>query len=166
MTENKITLDETLEEMENSYMSEDELIKNILEAANFENDEDLWREIEIARNGKVLFSFRVRPLTGEELERSKKEGRKYTKARGRKVLDDIDEQAIRAWIIYTATVDEDKAKIWDNDRVKRSLNCLHGTDVVQETLRPGEINAIVDVLDEISGYDVDFQQESFDKIKN
>ena len=42
---------------------EDDILKGLLAAANFKAEEDNIQTIEIARNGVVLFKFRIRPLT-------------------------------------------------------------------------------------------------------
>ena len=52
---------------EEILQNEDEMIAGLLEAAAFKKDDNLQRKIEIKRNGKLLFSFFVRPLTEEEL---------------------------------------------------------------------------------------------------
>ena len=42
-----------------------DLVQGLLEAADFRNDDDLQTEIQIKRNDKVFFKFKVRPLSEE-----------------------------------------------------------------------------------------------------
>ena len=53
---------------EEILQNEDEMIAGLLEAAAFKSDDSLQKKIEIKRNGKLLFSFFVRPLTEEEIK--------------------------------------------------------------------------------------------------
>ena len=57
--------------------------------------------------------------------------------------------------IYTATVDEDRAKTWDNKQAQEALNILQGVDMVDAVLLSGEKDRIIDRINEISGYDDD-----------
>ena len=47
---------------EEILQNEDEMIAGLLEAANFKDNSDFQKKIEIRRNGKLLFSFFVRPF--------------------------------------------------------------------------------------------------------
>ena len=58
----------------------------------------------------------------------------------------------RSQLIYEATVDEDREKIWDNRAAWNKLNVLNGIDLVEVVLKAGEKDAILEKLDEISGY--------------
>ena len=59
----------------------------------------------------------------------------------------------RSWLIYTATVDEDRAKLWDNKQAQQAFNVLQGVDVIDCVLLSGEKDRIIDRINEISGYD-------------
>ena len=61
---------------------------------------------------------------------------------------------MRSWKVYTATVEEDRKKLWENAKVKQSLNVLQGVDVIDICLMAGEKDAICDLIDDISGYGV------------
>ena len=37
-------------------------------------------------------------------------------------------------LIYTATVDEDKAKLWDNKTLWKAVNAVTGTDMVDHLI--------------------------------
>ena len=81
--ENNTTFDyeqegKELPSKEEILQNEDEMIAGLLEAAAFKSDDSLQKKIEIRRNGKLLFSFFVRPLTEEEIKGCR---RKATKRR-------------------------------------------------------------------------------------
>ena len=59
----------------------------------------------------------------------------------------------RSWLIYTATIDEDRAKTWDNKKAQEAFNVLQGVDVIDAVLLSGEKDRIIEVINEISGYD-------------
>lgn len=131
-------------------LSEDQLLRGLLEAAEDRENEAVV--IEIARKGKVFFTFRIRPITEKESNRCNDLATKYTRKRGVKVAEDVDIAKYRSLIIHTATVDEDKAKTWDNKALWDKLNVLNGVDVIDKVLHPGEKAAVIDKINEISGY--------------
>lgn len=64
----------------------------------------------------------------------------------------MDAARYRAQLIYEATVEEDRDKIWDNRDAWKNLNVLNGIDLVEVVLKSGEKDEILSKLDEISGY--------------
>ena len=58
---------------------EGDILKGLLAAADFRDDEDNVVPIEIARNGVVLFTFRIRPLSEEEYNLCKEKNTKYVR---------------------------------------------------------------------------------------
>lgn len=71
---------------------------------------------------------------------------------GTRVAESVDAARYRAQLIYEATVEEDRDKIWDNRDAWKNLNVLNGTDLVEVVLKSGEKDEILAKLDEISGY--------------
>lgn len=61
-----VTEVETTEEENKTLirMNEDDFIQGLISAADYAKDDT--QRIEIARNGKVLFAFEIRPLSEEE----------------------------------------------------------------------------------------------------
>ena len=57
-------------------------------------------------------------------------------------------------LIYEATVEADRAKIWDNKQLWRAKDIVTGVEAVDVLLKAGEKNAICDKIDLISGYDM------------
>lgn len=68
----EITQDEIL-------MNEQDILKGLLEAAEDKEDESSYVRIEVARKGKVYFSFRVRPLSEEEYNECREKATTYVR---------------------------------------------------------------------------------------
>lgn len=143
---------ETDKSMMRAY--EDDILGGLLAAANYMNDEDEIVPIEIARNGVVLIKFRIRPLSEDEYTKCKERHTKYVRNKnvGIKVPEDVNASAYRSALIYEATVAEDRAKLWDNKEAWKKLDVVSGYEVVNKALKPGEKDAVLNKLDEISGY--------------
>ena len=133
---------------------EDDILGGLLAAANFQNDEDEIVPIEIARNGVVLLKFRIRPLSEDEYSKCKNRYTKYVRNKqiGIKLPEDTDSVMYRNALIYQATVDEDRAKLWDNNEAWRKLDVINGVELIGKVLKAGEKDAVLEKIDEISGY--------------
>lgn len=157
-------------EPEQILMNEDEMIAGLLEAANYKSDESCRKTIQIKRptskkdsSGnpvkKVLFTFTVRPLGEDEISACQRQStRKLPHPNGPKwpkIDGDINMTEYRARRIYTATCEEDRKKLWDNQKVKDSLDVIQGWEVIDKVLRYAEKDAVLEVIDSISGDDMD-----------
>ena len=136
-------------------MFEGDILKGLLEAEQYRWNEENSVNIQVERRGKLLFSFRIRPLGEEEYQKCKEKCTKYVRNNqyaGIKIPESTDSVRYRSLLIYTATVDEDRKAIWDNTEAWRQINVLNGPDLIDKVLLAGEKDAILDKLDEISGY--------------
>lgn len=133
---------------------ENDILGGLLAAANYKHDEDEIVPIEVARNGVVLLKFRIRPLSEDEYVKCKERFTKYVRNKqiGIKVPEDTDSASYRSALIYEATVDEDREKLWNNKEAWKKLDVLTGYELIGKVLKPGEKDAILSKLDEISGY--------------
>lgn len=133
---------------------ENDILKGLLAAANFKTEEDNIHPIDIARNGVVLFTFRIRPLSEEEYHTCREKNTKYVRNKqlGIKFPENTDSVRYRSALIYQATVDEDREKIWNNKDAWKELNVLNGIDLIDKTLLAGEKDAVLEIVDKISGY--------------
>ena len=166
VTEQEFTKEESTNQL---LMNEDDLIKGLLEATAVTEDD--IREIEIARNGKVLFKFKIKPLTEQEYDDCKKKWTKYVKNKqlGMKMAESTNIVKYHAHLIYKATVKEDRELLWDNKKIWNSLlnqgfQIMNGLDVIEYSLRAGEKDRILGIIDSISGYSDQF--EEVEEIKN
>lgn len=137
--------------------NEDDLLAGLLSAASYKDDDDETVEIVINRKGKDLFSFRIHPLSEDDFNRCRKRCTKYVKSKtnaGVRIPEEVDTVRYRCMLIYEATVQEDRAKIWDNKQLWKAKDLATGTEAVDVLLKAGEKNAVCDKIDTISGYEM------------
>lgn len=142
---------------------ENSILDGILGAAR-DNEEDTVL-IQIARKGKTYFEFNIRGLSERVYNDLHNQATKFKKARnlgGVKVAEETDTARFRSLLIYHATVKEDRNKLWDNKEAWNALGVINAHSMIDKVLRAGEKNAIVDKIDEISGYN----DEADDIVKN
>lgn len=143
--------------------NEEDFIRGLIEAADFATDET--QRIEIIREGRLYFAFRIRPLGAEEYDKCKKKNTKYVRNRqlGMKLPEDTDRVKYQSALIYEATVKEDREKLWDNKKVWDALVAkgkpiARGLDVIEYTLKAGEKDKILEAIDKLSGYETDLEE--------
>ena len=143
-------------------MYENDILKGLMTAANFKDEEENIKAIEIARNDVVLFTFHVRPLSEEEYQTCKEKNTKYVRNKqlGIKFPENTDSVRYRSALIYQATTAEDKSKIWDNKEAWKALDVLSGTDLIDKILLAGEKDAVLEIIDQISGYTITTEEVS------
>jgi len=154
--ESKLTEQEADEKKQVIRENEPDLLTALLDAADITEEA---QQIDIIRGEKTLFSFKVHPLTEEQLGDIRKKYTKIEKNRrsGLRVPGELDTAKYRASLIYNSTVDEDKTKIWDNRKLWRGLESkgkviLNALDVIDAILLPGEKDRVLDIIDQINGY--------------
>ncbi len=148
---------------EEILMNENDILKGLLEAGNFKDDETNYKTIEIRRKGKLFFNFRIRPLSEDEVQTCYKNATKYAKPKqygAPKTAIETDRAKLRALMIYTATVDMDREKVWDNKQAMNALNVLTGVELIEHVLLAGEKDLICDQIDEISGFNADLEEQA------
>ena len=118
---------------------ENDILKGLLAAANYKTEEDNIHPVEIARNGVVLIKFHIRPLSEEEYQTCKEKNTKYVRNKqlGIKFPEDTNSVRYRSALIYQATVDEDREKIWNNKDAWKELNVLNGPPAILYRIRFG-----------------------------
>lgn len=143
--------------------NEEDFIQGLIDAAEFASEET--QRIEIIREGRLYFAFNIRPLNSQEYEKGKKKHTKYVRNKqlGMKLPEDTDRIKYQSAIIYEATVDEDKEKLWDNRKVWDALNAkkdriMNGLDVIEYSLKAGEKDKILEAIDRISGYESNLEE--------
>ncbi|WHH58312.1 hypothetical protein [Petroclostridium sp. X23] len=158
--ENDVDTEITKEEI---LMSEQDLLQGLLAAAEDKEDTSNALPIEIARKGKVLFRFRIRPLGEDEYNKQREKATKYVRNKsmgGLKMPESTDAVRYRSYLIYTATIEEDRKKLWDNKEAWTQLKVINGPDLIDKVLLAGEKDAILEKLDEISGYSSNIEEVS------
>lgn len=118
-----VTEVETTEEENKTLirMNEDDFIQGLIDAADYAKDDT--QPIEIARNGKVLFAFSIRPLSEEEYNKCKKKHTKYVRNKqfGMKLPEETNTVKFRDALIYTATVEADRENSGTTKRYGKAL---------------------------------------------
>lgn len=139
-----------------------DLVQALLEAGNYSNNKDEQKKIKIERNGKFLFEFTVHPLSEDDIRFARKQSTSFMKNPNGKNLPPIEKETdfskYRSWKIYLATIEEDQKKIWGNPALKESFSIIEPWEAVDKLLKGGEKSAVDDLIDKISGYDVDLTE--------
>ena len=136
----------------------------MIDAAEFGCEET--QRVEIIREGRLFFAFRIRPLSSEEYDKCRKRHTKYVRNRqfGMKLPEDTDKVKYQSALIYEATVPEDRKILWDNRKVWNAINAkkdriMNGLDVIECALKAGEKDKILEAIDKLSGYESDNLEE-------
>ncbi len=143
--------------------AEYDLVKSLLEAADYRDSAESITPVDIHRSGKFLFTVRIHPLGDDEVKQARKKATKYCKnPKGAKyppIEKDFDSSLFNSWLIYLATVPEDQEKIWGNPEVKSKRGLLQDVETVDVLLTSGEKAALSEKISEISGFNEDFDPE-------
>jgi len=120
--------------------------------------------------GKTRFQFRIRPLSEREWDKCRERNTKYQKNRrlgGLKLPESTNTTGYHSDLIYTATVDEDKAKLWDNKKFWAAVNAVTGTDMVDKLIPfAGKKQSIIERIERLSGFDEDSDDTYDETVKN
>lgn len=111
---------------------------------------------DVVRDGKKLFSFRVRGLDDEELEKCRDQATKVVKDRrfgSLAVPRDFNAAKFNSLMIYTATHPDDKKLLWDNKDLWQKANVVAGWQLVDKVLRRGEKEEVIALIEQLSGFD-------------
>lgn len=146
-TKERLT-DSDLEKIDN------DITEALLSAANYYKGEDKLQPICIKRGGKEFFTFTIAPLDEDTIERCRREN---TEKRGLR-KGELDGNRFVAQLIYEATIEEDKKRLWRNKEVWQKLNIASGADCVQKVLSPAERSALENKLLDMIGYDEDLTE--------
>jgi hypothetical protein len=117
-----------------------------------------YEVFEVVREGKKLFSFRVRGLDDEEIEKCRDQATKVVKDRrlgNLAVPRDFNAAKFNSLMIYTATHPEDKKALWDNKTLWDRAGVLAGWQLVDKVLKRGEKDAVIELIEKLSGYGED-----------
>jgi len=140
--------------------NEGDRLRALLELGNEQDDDKSYRKIQIKRGGVLKLEFRVRQISENENQTCWRRATKYapTKPGQPKVAVETNAAKYRSLVVYTATIDEDRTKIWDNRAALQQMNLMEGWEMVDRVLKAGEKSRVIDVIEEISGFDNDAEQ--------
>jgi hypothetical protein len=130
---------------------EEDLLSGLMAAV--ESKDNDTTTITIQRGDRVFFKFRVRRLDDDEVKEIKDRNSTFVKnSIGVKVRSDFDDVRFSSEVIYRATIEDDRKKLWDNPEAKKKLNCLDGIEVIGRALASGEKDAVYDKIQKFCGY--------------
>lgn len=133
--------------------NEGNLLADLLDLAKRKENQVFYRKIEIrGASGEVKASFRLRPLSSEDVESCVKQATKLVKNAKGKVEKEVNQRLFQSILIYTATIPEDQSGFWGNVALKRALNILDNFDMVDALLLAGEKASVLGVIDEMGGF--------------
>lgn len=134
--------------------AEYDLAEALLKAAAFKTADENITEVEIKRNGEVLFALHIHPVSDEDIALANKKATKFKdNPQGKKygkIQVGFDKAANKSWLIYLATTEEDQAKIWGNPALK-SLGVMEPWQAVDVLLTAGDKLKLLNEISEISG---------------
>ena len=144
------------EKRETILANEDDYLEGLLAAAdNAAND---TKKIEIIRNERKYFSFSIHSLTDEMLKDIRKKYTKYTKNRrqasGLRTNWICQSTGFRDLQLYYG---RRQGQTVDNPAVKKGLEAkgiciINALDVIDAVLLPGEKDRIMEIIDDVNGF--------------
>lgn len=160
-----------LENASDPKAAEYDLVTALLEAASFREDQDLITAVNISRGGKFLFTVHIRPLGDVETKAARKKARKLmpnpTNRKLPPIEKEFDNSLFNSLIIYHATTEEDKQKIWGNKAIMDKFSLVEPYESIDCLLTVGEKTALADKVVEISGMDIEDEEVSTEEyVKN
>jgi len=114
-----------------------------------------YKDFEVIRDGKKLFSFRVRGLDDSEFEKCRDQATKVAKDRrlgSLAVPREFNSAKFNSLVIYTATHPDDCKAIWDNKDLWAKADVVTGWQLVDKVLKRGEKEKCIELIEELSGY--------------
>lgn len=151
-----ITSPEIPEKVAAKIEREDEydLVASLLAAAEYQHTPDMVKEVEIRRKGRLYFTVHVHPVSEDDISFARKKSSKlYENPQGKKlpkIRGELDSNLFNSWIIYLATREEDREKIWGNAAVMKKFNLLKPVETINSLLIAGEKSQLIDLIFDIS----------------
>ena len=156
-----------LDVAENRKEAEYDLVKSLLEAAEFKVAEDNVTQVDIKRSGKFLFSVNLHPISEPDARLARKKATLYMpNPNGKKlppIEKDFDSSKFNSWLIYLATTEEDQKKIWGNPAVMQKYSLALPVETIDVLLTLGEKRKLADLVTDISGMNDDEEDENMDQ---
>lgn len=139
------------------------LVESLLAAADYREDKDIVTTVDIKRAGKFFFKVDIHPLGDQEVKAARKRATVYMKNPQNKKLPPIEKEfksgLFNALIIYAATTEEDKARIWGNKTIMDKFNLVEPHESIDVLLTVGEKAWLSDLVVEISGMNAEESEE-------
>ena len=128
-----------------------------------------YKVFEVTRDGKKLFSFRVRGLDDSEFEKCRDQATQVAKDRrlgNLAVPREFNSAKFNSLVIYTATHPDDKNVIWDNKDLWAKADVVTGWQLVDKVLKRGEKEKCIELIESLSGYTDEDAEATDETLKN
>lgn len=139
--------------------AEYDLVKALLESAEYKTSEDEITEVDIKRKGRFLFTVHIHPISEPDARMARKKSTTYIpNPNGKKlppIEKELDTAKFNAWLIYLATTEEDQQKVWGNPAIMQKYGLTLPVDSIDVLLTLGEKRKLADLVTDISGLDDD-----------
>lgn len=153
-------LDQAADRKEAEY----DLVKSLLEAAEYQTAEDNITEAEIKRSGKFMFSVHLHPISDLDVKTARKKATTYMpNPNGRKlpkIEKEFDSSMFNSWLIYLATTEDDQQNIWGNPTIMQKFGLMQPVESIDVLLKVGEKRRLSELVLEISGLNDDDEDEA------
>lgn len=140
-----------------------DLVSSLLAAAEYQQTPDMTKEVEIRRKGRLYFTVHVHPVSEDDFSLARKKASKYYEnPQGKKlprVRGELDSNLFNSWIIYLATTEEDRDKIWGNAAIMKKFNLLKPVEAINCLLIAGEKSQLIELIFGISKLSDDEDEE-------
>ena len=160
-----------MSEEKKDYMvqNEDVILQDVAGVLEAMETITTYEIFEVVRDGKKLFSFRVRGLDDSEFEKCRDQATKVAKDRrlgNLAVPREFNSAKFNSLVIYSATHPEDKRVIWDNKDLWQKANVVTGWQLVDKVLKRGEKEKCIELIEELSGYSDEDAESTVETLKN
>lgn len=130
-------------------MNEDDILSGLDAVAQVD-----VKTIVVYRGEKRALTFRVQSQGQDVYDNCRDASMKKQKAPqygGVKLGTDVDRAQFNSMLIFYATVEEDRKRIWENRQAWNKYRVICGWDLIRKVLRAGEMDKAVNCIDDLSG---------------
>ncbi len=160
-----------MSEEKKEYLSQNEevILRDVAGVLEAMETITTYEVFEVVRDGKKLFSFRVRGLDDEEFEKCRDQATKTAKDRrlgSLAVPREFNSAKFNSLVVYTATHPEDKKALWDNKELWEKAKVVTGWQLIDRILKRGEKEKCIELIEKLSGYTDEDAESTEETLKN
>lgn len=150
----------------NKADAEMDITTALLKAAAFKTDEENITEVEIKRNGEVLFTVNIHPITDGDARAARRSATTFMKNPNGKNLPLIEKEfnsaLFHSFLIYFATTEEDRKRVWGNKALMVETGAGRPAETIDHVLKMGEKTELVNLILDLSGMDDEDEEVSME----
>lgn len=149
--------------------AEDAMLRDVAGVLEAMETVTRYEVFKVVRDGKELFSFRVRGLDDEEFEKCRDQATKTAKDRrlgSLAVPREFNSAKFNSLVIYSATHPDDRKSLWDNKDLWERAKVVAGWQLVDKVLKRGEKDKCIELIEKLSGYTDEDAESTEETLKN